>query len=116
MSSNCYLLELEIINIFNTSTTKIILCKSGELAYEYGLKIEPMIKRNNINPIEKALDKKIIWETDNNFPKYKCKMIPINCDILWELYNMDTKFSLNPYDKHKIVQNIYTNLKINNLV
>ena len=110
MSSNCYLLELEIINIFNTSTTKIILCKSYELAYEYGLRIEPMIKRTNINSIEKAIDNKIIWETDNNFPKYKCKMTPINCDIIWELYNM------NPRDKHNLVQNVYTNLKINNLV
>ena len=110
MSSNCYLLELEIINIFNTNTNKVILCKSYEMAYEYGMKIEPLIKRAHINSIEKAIENKIIWETDNNFPKYKCKITPINCDIMWELYNM------NPYDKHKIVQNIYTHLKINNLV
>ena len=85
MSSNCYLLELEIINIFNTNTNKVILCKSYEMAYEYGMKIEPLIKRAHINSIEKAIENKIIWETDNNFPKYKCKITPINCDIMWEL-------------------------------
>ena len=112
MSKYSYLVELETTNIFNTSINKVILCKSAELAYEYGLKLEPLIKRDMIYNIENALSNSIIWETNCNFPRYKCKINKIDCDLLWSLYtDIDMKLSLN-----RIVQNIYTNLKINNFI
>ncbi len=106
-----YLIELETINIFNTSINKIILFKSAESAYEYALKIEPLIKRETINMMEKAIEMKIIWESNNNiFPKYKCKITPIDNDILWGLYHLDKDTG------RYLIQNIYTNLKVNNII
>jgi hypothetical protein len=103
-----YLIELETINIFNTNTNKIILCKTANLAYEYALKLEPMIKRDIINTIDIAINSMIIWETTNNFPRYRCKLTPIENDILWSVYQLD---------KNKnVLTNIYTNLKINNII
>ena len=109
-----YLIELETINIFNTNTNKIFLCKTANLAYEYALKLEPMIKRDIVNTIDYAIDNMVIWETNNSFPRYRCKLTPIDNDILWSLYS-----SNNILDREKsrnIVNNIYTNLRINNIL
>jgi hypothetical protein len=106
-----YLIELETINIFNTNTNKIILFKTAILAYEYALKLEPMIKRDIINTIDIAINSMIIWETTNNFPRYKCKLTPIDNDILWSVYMNDKTFQ-----NRNVLTNIYTNLKINNIV
>ena len=114
---SCYLLELETINIFNTSTNKIIFCKTAELAYDYGLKIEPLIRRDVINSLEKAIDNKIIWESNrNNFPKYKCKINCINSDIMWALYhNIENKFTVHPQTS-RLIHNIYSALKTNEVI
>ena len=107
-----YLIELETINVFNSTTTKVILCKAANLAYEYALRIEPLIKRDNINSLESAINDKIIWEGNKtSFPKYKCKLTEIDNDILCA-YMIQNKDITKPY----IIQNIYTHLKINNIV
>jgi hypothetical protein len=110
---NVYVIELETMNVFNTNVNKIIMFKSSSHAYEYALKLEPLIKRDKINSLDEAIKSKVIWESNrHNFPRYRCKMTSIDNDVIIGLHN---------YDKEKenyrhMIQNIYKNLKINDLI
>jgi hypothetical protein len=105
-----FLLEFETVNVFNSTINKIMIFKSAQDAYHYGLKIEPMIARGKINSIEKAIENTIVWESAKTFPRYRCKIHSMDTDILWGLYSSETN------TPQYLIQNIYKNLKINDML
>jgi hypothetical protein len=105
-----YLLEYETLNIFNITINKVILFKNFEDAYNYGLKIEPLITRSKINSIEQTKECKIIWESAKSFPKYRCKIYNLDSDVVYGIYATDI---ISP---NFLVQNIYKTLKINEVL
>ena len=110
---NVYVIELETVNVFNTNVNKIIMFKSSKHGYEYALKLEPLIKRDKINTLDEAIKTKIIWESNrHNFPRYRCKMTAIDNDIMTGMYNHDKEKE----NYRQVLQTIYKNLKINDLI
>jgi hypothetical protein len=109
LAENAYLLELKTINIFNSNTSKVYLFKTDEDAYNFAIKLEPLIKKNKIYSMEYSLINNIIWESNPTiFPKYICEIKKINNDIIWGLMSCNT-------DTHAI-NFLYKNLKINNII
>jgi hypothetical protein len=108
-----YLLEYEIINIFSSNISKIILFNNMENAYEYGKTYEPLIKREIINPLsyQTINDKFTVWESSKNiFPRYICRISPVDNDILWGFYQNNIEANKN------LIQSFYKNLKINGII
>lgn len=105
---NAYLLELKTINIFNSNTSKVILFKTLEDAYNFAIKLEPTIKKYNISNMN---ENGIIWESNPSiFPKYICEIKNIHNDIITSLSNG----VLN--DGAYIINALYKSLKINNII
>ena len=104
-----YLLELKVINIFNTNITKVFIFKNKEEGYNFAKTMEPFIKKEIINPIEKLENSPIVWISNTNIlPRYVCELKPLDNNVLWGFY-MDSR-------EPQIIHNIYKNLKINNFV
>jgi hypothetical protein len=105
---NAYLLELKTINIFNSNTSKVFLFKTDEDAYNFAIKLEPTIKKYNISNI---IDYGTIWESNPSiFPKYVCEIKKIHNDIIHGLSNNIIN------DGNYIINSLYKNLKINNII
>jgi hypothetical protein len=105
-----YLIEVETVNIFNSNINKIIFFKTAKHAYDYAIKLDPLVKKDNIYSLEKAIKNNIIWESNKNiFPFYKCKIIEMDNDMMWGVYHCEK-------DKGNLVQSIYKNLKINEVI
>lgn len=112
---NAYLLELKTINIFNSNISKVFLFKTEEDAYNFAIKLEPTIKKYNISNIDKALQVEnnygTIWESNPSiFPRYVCEIKKIHNDII---HGLSTNI-IN--DGHYIINSLYKNLKINNII
>jgi hypothetical protein len=107
--TNAYLIEVKIINIFNSSLSKYFIFKNKEDAYNFAINIEQNIKKTIINPIE-SLDKNpLVWSSNKlNFPRYICEIKPIDNNVLCSLYINNNESQLLNY--------IYKNLKINNII
>lgn len=104
-----YLVVIKIKNIFNSTINKVILFSSIENAYNYGLNYDLYIQRNQINSIDEAIKTNLIWNSKGNFPIYVCKIYQVDNDIICNIYQ--------GMDQEKLlVQSLYKNLKINNLL
>jgi hypothetical protein len=96
--------------LFTSSIEKIILFNNLDIAYEYALDINMNIRKDKINTINQVLDTQIVWSSAINvFPIIICKIIPIDNDIMWNIYQ-------TIHDKQKIIPHIYKELLINNFI
>lgn len=109
MSSPC-LLVCKYVDLFRTTISKVILFKSSEIAYEYGLLIDKHINKEIINPYEISLMDKIIWKSSkHSFPTYICEIISIDSDLLCNIYQ-------GADDSKRLIEYIYKSLKVNDLI
>jgi hypothetical protein len=109
--STGYLLVLKNKNIFNSQINRIIMFKSFDVAYEYGKNLEPFMKKEIVYTQEEAEKNNVIWITSkNNYPQITCKIYPISNDTALNIY-----LTINESEKN-IVQFLYKNLKINNII
>jgi hypothetical protein len=109
--NNAYLLELKTINIFNSNISKVFLFKTEEDAYNFAIKLEPTIKKYNINNMINAVQIGTIWESNPSiFPKYICEIKNIHNNIITSLLNGIHN------DGSYIINSLYKSLKINNII
>ena len=107
--SQSYFLILKKYNLLSSSIDKLILFNNIELAYEFALNLN-ISSKDKENTIDQVLDTHIVWSTiTNEFPIYICQIIPIDNDIMWNIYQ-------NINDTNKIIPCIYKELFINNLI
>jgi len=109
--SNGYLVVLKNKNIFNSQINKVIMFRSFDIAYEYGKNLEPFLKKEIIYTKEDVNKNHVIWITSkNSFPQITCKMYPISNDTLLNIY-----LTIQDGEKN-IINFLYKNLKVNNLI
>jgi hypothetical protein len=108
-----YLLVLKVKNVMSSTISKVLLFNNPELAYEYAINLDTYFEKHKINPLDKALKKKVIWKSDNKeFPIHVCKIISIKNDIIWNIYQniYQTKYDNN------IMKLVYKELKMYNII
>lgn len=109
--SNGYIVVLKNKNIFNSQINKVIMFKSFDIAYEYGKNLEPFMKKEIVYTKEEVEKNHVLWITSkNSFPQITCKIYPISNDTLLNIY-----LTIQEGEKN-IIQFLYKNLKVNNLI
>jgi hypothetical protein len=105
--NNKYLLILKNKNVFNSNIQKLILFKTFDEAYEYGLNIDSKLTKEIIYNKEDVLKNNILWiSLKDTYPKYSCKLIPVSQDFVLNSYLTTQIFN----EKH-LVQYLFKNLK-----
>lgn len=107
--SNSYLVLLKTRQILNISISKVVLFNSMNLAYDYALNLN--YPKDKINTIDDAIKTYQVWKSYKNssLPIYECKIIPIDNDILCNIYQTLP-------DNEKIIPYIYKELIINEII
>lgn len=105
-----YLIIIKTRQLLSTSISKIILFHNLDLAYEYAINLTYSSSKEMVNTIDDVLTTNYVWKTQKNiFPIYECKLIPIENDIIWNIYQTFP-------ENEKIIPYIYKELFINNLI
>lgn len=107
--TNSYIVILKSKNIFSSNINKVYLFSSLDNAYEYAVNLEQHLKKDLINTQEIAINTNLVWKSKNTFPYWSCKIYPIDNDVIWNIYQGTEQ------DKY-LVQYLYKNLKINDLI
>lgn len=106
--SNSYLVIVKTRNLTSMTISKMIMFSNSSNAYEYALNI-PMTKEK-FNTIEKALETNLVWRSSkNSLPIHECKLIPVDNDILCNIYQTVP-------DNEKLMTYIYKELFINEII
>ncbi len=113
--SNGYFVTLKCKNVFNSNITKLFFFKNINDAYEYGIIIEPYIKREILNTLDTSIKTNIIWASNRNvFPNYVCKIYEISNDTILNIYhsiNIPNNNNVNGNLTH-LIKEIYRNIKL----
>ncbi len=112
--SNGYFVTLKCKNVFNSSITKLFFFKNINNAYEYGINIEPYIKRELLNTLETSIQTNILWASSQNvFPHYICKIYEVSNDVILNIYHSTPMLNstANANLTH-LIKEIYKNIKL----
>lgn len=111
--TDSYFLVLKTKNVFNSTVNKVIFFKSYDDAYNYGMNLDILNKKEILYTKEETLEHNILWISNTkNYPRLVCKIIPISNDLLLNLY---LTWIGNEQERY-LIQSIYKALKINNLL
>ena len=106
--SNSFLLILKSRTLISMSISKLIVFNDANLAYEFALNL-PYTK-DKINDLNESLNSSLIWKSSKNlFPIYECKIIPVDNDILWNIYQTVP-------ENEKLIPYVYKELFINEII
>ncbi len=106
--SASYLVILKTKQLLSLSISKLVLFNNIETAYEYAINIG--VTKEKINTLEETIKTNIVWKSKNNvLPIYECKIIPVDNDILCNIYQTLP-------DNEKIMPYIYKELFINEII
>ncbi len=106
--SNSYLVILKTRQLLSLSISKVLLFSNIETAYEYAINIS--VSKEKINTLEETIKTNIVWKSSKNtLPIYECKIIPVDNDILCNIYQTLP-------DNEKIMPYIYKELFINEII
>ena len=110
--SNAYIIVLKSKTIFNSQILKVQMFKTFEKAYEYGNNIEPGTTKEIIYTREEVQKNRVLWITSKNiYPQQTCKIYSIPNDKILNIY-----LSCPNEKIATMVQYLYINLKMNNLI
>jgi len=105
--SNSYLVILKIRQLLSISISKVVIFNDINSAYEYAMNLSyPKEKANTLDDVIKT---RLVWKSKSILPIYECKIIPIDNDILCNIYQTLP-------DNEKIVPYIYKELVINEII
>jgi len=86
--TSSFILIYKSKELFASHIKKIIIFKNFEEAYQYGLKFEPYITKQIVYSRDDTLKNSTVWVSNQQvFPKYKCSILEIPNDILWNIYH-----------------------------
>lgn len=106
--SNSYLVVLKSRQLLSLSISKVVLFANINTAYDYAINLG--FNKEKINTIEDTLKTNIAWKSSKSvLPIYECKIIPIDNDILCNIYQTLP-------DNEKIIPYIYKELFINEII
>ncbi len=106
--SNSYLVILKTRQLLSLSISKVLLFNNIETAYEYAINIG--VTKEKINTLEDTIKTHIVWKSSKAvLPIYECKIIPVDNDILCNIYQTLP-------DNEKVMPYIYKELFINEIV
>ena len=105
--SNSYLVILKTRQLLSITTSKVVLFNNINSAYEYAMDLTyPKEKDNTLDDVIKT---RLVWKSKSTLPIYECKIIPIDNDILCNIYQTLP-------DNEKLVSYIYKELIINEII
>jgi len=105
--SNSYLVILKIRQLLSISISKVVIFNDMNSAYEYAMNLSyPKEKANTLDDVIKT---RLVWKSKSTLPIYECKIIPIDNDILCNIYQTLP-------DNEKLVPYIYKELVINEII
>ena len=106
--SNSYLVILKSRQLLSLSISKVVLFSNINLAYDYAINLS--FYKEKINTLDDTIKTHLVWKgPKNNLPIYECKIIPIDNDILCNIYQTLP-------DNEKIMPYIYKELFINEII
>ncbi len=106
--SNSYLVILKTRQLLSLSISKVLLFNNIETAYEYAINIG--VTKEKINTLEETIKTKFVWKSHKNvLPIYECKIIPVDNDIMCNIYQTLP-------ENEKVMPYIYKELFINEIV
>jgi hypothetical protein len=109
--SNSYLIVLKSKNIFNSHVQKVALFRTFESAYEFGKKLDSISKKEIIYTKEEVEKYNLLWFTTKTiFPQITCKLYALSNDTILNIYLSC------PIEEKNILQYLYKNLKVNNVI
>lgn len=105
-----YLIIIKSRQLLSSSIIKVILFNNLDLAYEYAINLHYGSVKEKINTIDEVLLTNYVWNTQKNvFPMFECKLIPIDNDLISNIYQTVP-------ENQKIIPYIYKELFVNNLI
>lgn len=106
--SNSYLVILKSRQLTSLSISKVILFSNINIAYEYAMNIA--INKEKVNTLDDTIKTRTVWKSSRNIlPIYECKIIPVDNDILCNIYQTLP-------DNEKIIPYIYKELFMNDII
>lgn len=107
-NSKTYIIIIKVKDLLSSKTTHVSVFPTAEIAYDYACAYTAVKKYPK--PLSEAIKTNIVWTTEpNDYPIYKCKILEIPSDFMWNLYQ-------NVHKGGSIVRQIYTELKTYNLI
>jgi hypothetical protein len=106
--SNSYLVILKIRQLLSISISKVVIFNNINFAYDYAMNLSyPKEKANTLDDVIKT---RVVWKSGKStLPIYECKIVPIDNDILCNIYQTLP-------DNEKIIPYIYKELIINEII
>lgn len=109
--TSSFVLIYKIKDLFGSNIKKIIVFKTFDDAYNYGLSMEPYINKTIIYSKEDTLKNSMLWTSSIDvFPKHKCKIVEVPNDVLWNIYQTTAE------NETKLMHHIIKTMKINNII
>jgi hypothetical protein len=106
--SKTYIIIIKVKDLLHSKTTHVSVFPTAEIAYDYACAYTAVKKKPK--PLLEAIKTNIVWTTDpNDYPIYKCKILEIPCDFMWNLYQNVNKGG-------SVIRQIYTGLKTYNVI
>ena len=106
--SNSYLVILKSRQLTSLSISKVLLFSNIDLAYEYAINIA--LVKEKVNTLEDTIKTHVVWKSSKRvLPIYECKILPIDNDILCNIYQTLP-------DNEKIMPYIYKELFMNDII
>ncbi len=106
--SNSYLVILKTRQLLSMSISKVLLFNNIEIAYDYAININ--VFKEKINTLEDTIKTHIVWKSQKNvLPIYECKIIPVDNDIMCNIYQTLP-------ENEKVMPYIYKELFINEII
>lgn len=106
--SNSYLVILKNRQLLSMSISKVLLFNNIETAYDYAININ--VFKEKVNTLEETVKTHIVWKSHKNvLPIYECKIIPVDNDIMCNIYQTLP-------DNEKIMPYIYKELFLNEII
>ncbi len=109
--TSSFVLIHKVKDLFSSTIKKIVIFKTFDDAYSYGLCMEPYINKPIVYSKEDTLKNSMLWtSTLDVFPKHKCKIIEVPNDVLWNIYQTTTE------NETKLINHIIKTMRTNNII
>jgi len=106
--SNSYLVILKSRQLTSLSISKVVLFSNIDLAYEYAINMG--FNKEKVNTLDETIKTNVVWKSSKRvLPINECKIIPIDNDILCNIYQTLP-------DNEKIMPYIYKELFMNDII